>query len=160
MKNYKIKLIINGKEKIININENDIHIGINSGLPFKKQWIFLDIDDMKEEEVVKLAREMLYEENLRRILVVKSSNTHNGWHIISFSPKSYSEMIEILSRYHDSGEHIAKTQDNGFATLRITPKNGFKPKIMYVIDNNKKNKNLNFYDYDAEKAYRKLLEVT
>lgn len=154
--NRMIKVKINGKEKSIIMDKDNIHIGINSGKSYQQQWIFLDIDNKTKEEIEELARKMMVEEHLRRIVIVKSTDKHNGWHVLSFSPKKYDNMIDIISKYGTDEKHLAKAQDNGYATIRLTPKD-IAPKVHAIINNTSIDKQLNFYDYDAEKAYLYLL---
>jgi len=157
MRSYRLRLQINGKCKELNIVRDNVMLGINSGQPFKNQYVFLDKDNMTEFEVINLGRELIHEENFRRVAIVKSTDKHNGWHLASFSVVPYPRMIDILSRYLSDGGHIAKSQDNGFATLRVTKKNGFKPVLYAILNNTGAFKQLNFYDYNAERAYLKML---
>lgn len=151
------KIILdNGKEKFINTSEWDLHIGINSGQPFENQWLFFDIDNKTEIEIEELARRIIKEECLRRIVIVNSTDIHDGWHLLSFSPKPYVVMIEIISKYGTDEKHLAKAQDNGYATIRVTPKD-IKLEVFMIVNNTLPNQKLNFYDYDAEKAYLEFL---
>lgn len=150
----RFRIQIGNKYKILNMDS--LMVGINSGLPYKQQYIFIDLDNKTEEEAAALAQSLLVNENLRRVLLVKTRSTDNGWHILSFSPKPYIYIINLLGKYTDGG-HFAKTQDNGYSTLRVTPKNGFKPALYKIYNNQVVGVQLNFYDFDMEKVYLKLI---
>ena len=154
-----MKLVVNidGKMKTVNVSEDDVHVGMNSGVPFSSQYVFLDYDKMSIENIKSIAEEILKEESLRKILLVQGSRK-TSFHIVSFSVVKYDKLIEIMSKYHSDPAHIAKTQDNGYATIRVTAKNRKKPKIIAEYWNKLPEVHLSFYDFDAEKAYKELLK--
>ena len=160
-----IRIIVNNKPKYFQVSKSRVMLGINSGFPFKQQYIFIDLDSSAEEESIRIAEALIKEQNLRKAIIMKSTNRHEGHHILSFSPKPFKDMIRIIMEYNSDEKHWSKAQDNGFATLRISSKD-IPPKLIKEVfnfpeENTQINPNtkLNFYDFDAERAYLKLIEM-
>ncbi len=135
------------------INTDDAVIGINSGAAFAPaQWLFLDYDEYyPEEEFTAIVKD----NSCRRGIIVES--TPGKYQALSFTPiPTKPKLLGIVWDSSADANHKAFMQKNGFSTLRVTQKKGFKPIVRKVIIN-KEGKN--FYDYNSEKAYLKLINA-
>lgn len=128
------------------VDINKIQLGINSGRPFiGSHFTFLDYDDGYPDEF----KDIIINESFRRGLIVESSPSK--YHALSFSPRPYDIVLGITSNAKGChSAHKAATINNGFATLRFTPKKNFKIRVVEEINNLK---GTNFYSYDHERVY-------
>ena len=132
--------------------DKDIRIGIDSGEQRKgSHFVFLDYDtediSMIKSELSKIMREY----GLKRGIVMK---TNKGFHFLSFSPKPLGEMLEIVCISSCDVNFKSWVMMNGYATLRISKKNGKKPEFYCMLNNKFGN---NFYDYERERNYLEMM---
>jgi hypothetical protein len=141
--------------RIREINKDDTVIGLESGKAFGgHHYVFLDYDKTTEKIVLNDFSRIVHDYSLKRGIIMKSSE--NSFHCLSFTPLAYAKMLEVISKSAEDKNHKAWTIKNGSATLRIMQKrNGSLPEFVKSIVNME---GKNFYNFNAEKAYFKLLE--
>lgn len=141
------------------VDSKKVQVGLNSGKAFNgSHFLLLDYDEIYPDEF----RDVVFKEGifkgvdykpLRRGLIMESSPNH--YHALSFSPLYYGTMLAITSACRQCHiRHKESTINNGFATLRFTPKKGFKIRMIEEINNKEGD---NFYSFDHEEAYLKRL---
>jgi hypothetical protein len=133
-----------------NLTLGDSCIGIDSGRA-KGGWhfILLDYDEHYPEEFESLIKEY----KIRRGLIVESSP--KKYHALSFSKLKYGDMLAFASKSRADNKHKFCISNMGFSTLRVSAKNGVKPKVIKEIENKE---GIRFYCYDEERLYRKMID--
>jgi hypothetical protein len=139
------------KLNIIEFNlDKDVHEAIGSGIPWKEpQYLLLDYDENYQKTEWKYIVEMY---SLRRGLIFESS-PERYW-FTSFSPMHIADIAEIMFHSSADKKHCAHLLKEGAVYLRYDQKQKGYPKVVDVINNPK---GINFYNFDAEKVYRKEL---
>ena len=138
--------------KVISLDGDNPRIGINSGEPKRgNHYLFLDYDG-KDIDIYSHFEQIVRRHGLRRGIIMDSGN---GYHCISFSPMPYPKMLEVVSKSECCRSFRHCIIDNGYATLRVSAKDGKEITRYSVICNKDGN---NFYDFDREKEYLKLVE--
>lgn len=146
-----MKFVIGDKIVFVNlgmkvVDTNRVQLGLNSGEPFRgSHFLFLDYDLTYPENEFS---DILQFNKLRRGLIVESSPEH--FHTLSFSPLPYSLMLGITSNSNCDSKHKSSTINNGFSTLRFTPKKNFQIRLVKTLENKD---GTNFYSYNHEKLY-------
>jgi len=152
-----VKFVLGDKIIFVNlsmkvVDTNRVQLGLNSGKAFKgSHFLFLDYDEYYPEDEF---HDIILFNSLRRGIIVESSPSK--FHALSFSPLPYAKMLEITSNSNCDSRHKAATINNGFATLRFTPKRNHRIRVVKVLENPE---GKNFYSYRHEELYTKRLIV-
>jgi hypothetical protein len=127
------------------------YLALNSGKPYQDvQYLLMDYDEFNP---IQEAQGILEEYGLRRGLVIES--TLRRYQFASFSPLPVSVIADIYFHSHCDKRHASQLLSRGCVGIRVSRKDGVKPRVIKALKNYK---GTNFYNYNAEKAYRKTID--
>lgn len=105
------------------------HLGITSATMANKHIIMWDFDDKSLDSVVKAVTTHYAFDSLPPAYIVQSNSDGKHFHVYIFHEVDGPQ----LGHKAADAKHNAHSKDAGFRTLRITPKDGYTPKLVQIL---------------------------
>lgn len=148
-------LLLGNSGRIYEADKKDIQYGVTStvscGGNIIKHWILIDYDDLTLKQIIEDVKKLQEEFELPSFYIMESSKGH--YHAVCFKLLSFERYMKVLLSSDCCIDFRFCSKRIEAGTLRIGKKNGFVPRLVKIVENNREEQE------DIKQAYFDMLRL-